>query len=81
MGQEAVIIQHEIDHLNGITLIQSAPKAMRGQIMRKLKIGSRKMAKYMKSQKRLKLIGKELAKSDTQVGENKETSDSDKNPL
>jgi peptide deformylase len=46
--REAIIVQHEIDHLNGITLMQRAPKAMRGQIMRKLTTGKRRIKKAIK---------------------------------
>ena len=54
MGKEAIVVQHEIDHLNGVTLYQSAPQAMRGSITRKLKVGRRRLAKYDKFQRRLK---------------------------
>ena len=77
MGQEAVIIQHEVNHLDGITLYESAPKVMRNKIMRKLKVGTRRMAKYAKSTKRLKRIGEELAKFDKKVGESIEASNFD----
>jgi len=75
-GKEAVIIQHEIDHLDGITLVQRAPKVMRDQIMRQLKAGLRKMKKYRKVQNRLKRMGKQLAEFDEKA---KEASESEQN--
>jgi peptide deformylase len=72
IGQEAIIVQHEIDHLDGITLIHSAPRVSRGQIMRKLTKGKRDLKKYQKRMQRLNKIGQELSKIDTKTVE-KET--------
>jgi len=59
-GEEAVIVQHEIDHLDGITLINKASQVYRGQIMRKLKVARRRMKKYAKANERLEKIGAKL---------------------
>ena len=63
-GEEAIIVQHEIDHLDGITLINKASQVHRGRIMRKLKVARRRMKKYAKMNKRLEKIGAQLKKFD-----------------
>lgn len=69
MGQEAIIIQHEIDHLDGVTLYQRAPRAERNRLMRKLAVGRRKLAKYLKFQNHKKQLNEELEKFDEKAGE------------
>ena len=58
-GEEAVIIQHEVDHLNGITLAQSVPSALRDKLMKDLKLGKRRFFKAMAIEAKLRKL-KEL---------------------
>jgi len=68
MGEEAIIIQHEVDHLDGKTLVNSASGALREKVMRQLKVGKRKFAKAMKQQARLRKLGDKLKMIDDEAG-------------
>ena len=53
-GLLAIALQHEIDHLDGITLAQRASKAMRPTMLRKLKAGKKEYKKHLKQIMRVK---------------------------
>jgi len=68
-GKEAIVIQHEIDHLEGITLVQSASRVYRSKIMKDLKAGKRKMVKYAKLQKKTRKLEEFLKEADRPAAE------------
>jgi len=68
MSQEAIIVQHELNHLDGITLAQSAPRTLRASVMNQLKIGKRKFTKVLKRQAKLEKLGAQLQKLDDEAG-------------
>ena len=61
MSQECIIVQHESDHLDGITLAQSAPRALRQQLMGQLKAGKKGFAKALERNTKLAKRAKQMA--------------------
>jgi peptide deformylase len=55
-GEEAVIIQHEIDHINGVTLAQSVSGIFRQKLMKDLKLGKRRFFKAMAHEAKLRKL-------------------------
>jgi peptide deformylase len=55
-GEEAVIIQHEVDHINGITLAQSVSGVLRQKLIKDLKLGKRRFFKAMAHEAKLRKL-------------------------
>lgn len=60
MGFNAIVAQHEIDHLDGITLFNRAPKVARAKIQRQITKALRTMKKMSQPQKMPKALYRQI---------------------
>lgn len=67
LGPEAIVLQHEIDHINGKTLMQTTSPALRGKANRDLKKGKAKLKKAKRNAKNLVTMEKQLQMRDKSV--------------
>ena len=58
-AEEAVIIQHEIDHINGITLAQSVSGVLRQKLLKDLKVGKKRFFKALSMEAKLRRLKNE----------------------
>lgn len=69
MGFDAIVAQHEIDHLDGITLFQRAPN--KGLVQRQLTKGIRTMKNAQKPQKMSSTLSRQIHAALKKVAQNK----------
>jgi peptide deformylase len=60
IGFEAVVVQHEVDHLNGITIMQSTHKVYRDRARRQLKKAVRAMKNMSNPRKMSSSLSREI---------------------
>jgi peptide deformylase len=71
LGFEAVVVQHEIDHLHGITIMQSTHKVYRDRARRQLKKAIRTMKNMSNPQKASSNLAREIKLALKQVANKK----------